>query len=87
MLLPGLGQTPTHRGEEVQFRIVAARYDSVTQFLWFTASGTSGDARFTVSSKVKCLKDPSTPERLHMAVLLALHDIFRRPSASGHRWT
>ncbi len=71
----------------MQFRIVDAKYDSATQFLWFTASGTSGDARFTVSSKVKCLKDPGTPERLHMAVLLALHDIFKRPSASGHKWT
>ncbi len=70
----------------MQFRIVAARYDSGTKYLWFTASGTSSGARFTVSSKVKCLKDPSTPERLHMAVLLALRDTFKRPSASGFRW-
>lgn len=70
----------------MQFQIVAAVYDAARQYLHYTVSGEKGARRFTISSKVKCLKDPETPERLHLVVLLAITDHFNRPSPSGHPW-
>lgn len=70
----------------MQFRIVAAAYDAARQYLHYTVTGTKGPRYFTISSKVKCLKDPETPERLHMVVLLAITDHFNHPGPSGHPW-
>lgn len=69
----------------MQFTITAAQYDAPSKILFYSASGERDGERFTVSSRVKCLKPPQTPERLHMVVLLALNDQFRRPSPSGRR--
>ena len=70
----------------MDFKVVAASYDADAHFLTYTASGIRNGLRFTVSSRVKCLKDPGSSERLHMVVLLALTDHFKRPSPSGLRW-
>lgn len=67
----------------MDFKVTASDYDPVAQHLHFTASGTRAGVKFTVASHIKCLKDPVTPENVHLVVLLALTDIFRRPSASG----
>lgn len=70
----------------MEFKVVTASYDAAGQLLSYTATGLRDGFHFTVSSRVKCLKDPITKERLHMVVLLALTDHFKRPSPSGHRW-
>jgi hypothetical protein len=70
----------------MEFKVVAASYDAAAQLLSYTATGLRNGLKFTVSSRVKCLKDPGTQERLHMVVLLALTDHFKRPSPSGFRW-
>ena len=49
----------------------------------FTVSGERDGIKFTVASNVRCLRDPRTPENIHLVALVALTDIFRRPSASG----
>lgn len=70
----------------MEFKVVAASYDAAAQLLSYTATGLRNGLHFTVSSRVKCLKDPGSKERLHMVVLLALTDHFKRPSPSGQRW-
>jgi hypothetical protein len=70
----------------VDFKVVAALYDEEHHFLSYTATGAVQGNRFTVSSKVRCLKDPQTAERTHMVVLLALAEHFKRPNASGYPW-
>ncbi|MBJ7576642.1 hypothetical protein JHC09_01925 [Devosia sp. MC532] len=70
----------------MNFKVVAANYDAEHHFLSYTATGAVQGNRFTVSSKVRCLKDPQTPERTHMVVLLALSEHFKRPNASGYPW-
>lgn len=70
----------------MEFKVVAASYDPVANLLSYTATGIRNGFKFTVSSRVKCLKDPGSAERLHMVVLLALTDHFKRPSPSGYRW-
>jgi hypothetical protein len=67
----------------MQFKVTASRYDPAAQRLHFTASGERMGIRFTVASHVRCLKDPGTPDRVHLVALVALTDIFKRPSASG----
>jgi hypothetical protein len=69
----------------MQFKVTSAYYDEASKYLVYTATGERDGARYTVSSRVKCLKPPNTPERLHMVVLLALTDQFKRPSPSGKR--
>ena len=69
----------------MQFKVTSAYYDPKSRYLIYTASGEQDGARYTVSSRVKCLKEPTTPERLHMVVLLALTDQFKRTSPSGRR--
>lgn len=69
----------------MQFKVTSAHYDEASKFLIYTATGERDGAHYTVSSRVKCLKPPNTPERLHMVVLLALTDQFKRPSPSGRR--
>jgi len=70
----------------MDFKVVAATYDAAASMLSYTATGLRDGLRFTVSSRVKCLKDPGSAERLHMVVLLALTDHFKRPSPSGRKW-
>lgn len=72
-------------GLQMHFKVTSAYYDEASKYLVYTASGERDGARYTVSSRVKCLKPPETPERLHMVVLLALTDQFKRPSPSGKR--
>ncbi|KKB09367.1 hypothetical protein [Devosia chinhatensis] len=67
----------------MQFKVISAYYVEASRYLVYTASGERDGARYTVSSRVKCLKEPTTPERVHMVVLLALTDQFKRPSPSG----
>lgn len=67
----------------MQFRVTASRYDASALRLHFTASGERAGTRFTVASHVRCLRDPGCPDRVHLVALVALTDIFRRPSASG----
>lgn len=74
------------RMAKMDFKVVAATYDAAANSLSYTATGLREGLRFTVSSRVKCLKDPGSAERLHMVVLLALTDHFKRPSPSGRKW-
>ena len=67
----------------MQFKVTSAYYDEASKYLVYTATGEHNGARYTVSSRVKCLKAPNTPERLHMVVLLALTGQFKHPSPSG----
>ena len=67
----------------MQFQVTAYSYDAAAQRLHFTASGFRNGMRFTVASHVRCLKDPITPENAHLVTLVALTEIFKRPSASG----
>jgi hypothetical protein len=67
----------------MDFKVVKSRYDAEGRYLHFTASGTRDGMKFTVSSHVKVLKDPVTPENIHLVALLALTEIFKRRSASG----
>ena len=69
----------------MQFKVTSTYYDEESTYLLYTATGERDGGRYTVSSRVKCLKPPNTPERLHMVVLLALTDQFKRPSPSGKR--
>ncbi len=70
----------------MQFKVTSSYYDANSRYLLYTASGQKNGAHYTVSSRVKCLKEPTTPERLHMVILLALTDQFKRASPSGrHR--
>ena len=56
----------------MQFKVTSAYYDETSKYLVYTATGERDGARYTVSSRVKCLKLPNTPERLHTVILLAL---------------
>jgi hypothetical protein len=80
-LVPGIAIP----GRAMQFNIISAYYDEASRYLIYSASGEHLGARYTVSSRIKCLKEPTTPERLHMVILLALTDHFKRASPSGHR--
>jgi hypothetical protein len=67
----------------MQFEVTAFSYDAAAQRLHFTASGYRNGMRFTVASHIRCLKDPVTPQNAHLVALVALTEIFKRPSASG----
>lgn len=69
----------------MHFTVTSAYYDQTSRYLLYTVSGQENGTRYTVSSRVKCLKEPTTPERLHMVILLALIDQFKRASPSGRR--
>ena len=67
----------------LQFKVTKARYSPEWKRLHFAASGVRNGVHFTVVSDVHCLRDPVTPERIHLAALLKLTQLFNRPSASG----
>lgn len=68
----------------MQFKVTYARYFPDKQRLEFTASGERNGCLFTVVTDVTCLKEPRTPEHIHLVALARLTEIFRRRSASGH---
>ena len=68
----------------MQFKVTYARYLSDKHRLEFTASGERDGCLFTVVTDVTCLKEPRTPEHIHLVALARLTEIFRRRSASGH---
>ena len=70
----------------MQLKVISAHYDAETQHLEYCATGHQGEHRFTISSRVKCLKEPQTPERTHMVVLLAVTDHLKRHSPAGPKW-
>ena len=67
----------------LQFRVTSSHYNPQWKRLHFSATGYRNGVHFTVVSDVHCLRDPGTPERIHLAALLKLTQIFNRPSASG----
>ena len=67
----------------MHFQVTSARYAAEQRRLHFTASGTRNGVSFTVVTDVHCLRDPATPENVHLAALLKLTELFSRPSASG----
>ena len=67
----------------MQFKVTYARYRPDKQRLEFVASGERNGCLFTVVTDVTCLKEPRTPEHIHLVALARLTEIFRRPSASG----
>jgi len=67
----------------MHFKVTFARYSAEHRRLHFTASGTRNGVSFTVVTDVLCLRDPATPENIHLVALLKLTELFSRPSASG----
>ena len=67
----------------MQFKVTYARYVSDKRRLEFAASGERNGCLFTVVTDVMCLKEPRTPEHVHLVALARLTEIFRRQSASG----
>ncbi|MBU1307421.1 MAG: hypothetical protein KKF33_18105 [Alphaproteobacteria bacterium] len=67
----------------MQFKVTYARYWPERRRLEFAASGERDGCLFTVVSEVTCLKEPRTPENIHLVALARLTEIFRRKSASG----
>tara|TARA_R110002124_G_scaffold114535_2_gene269156 strand:+ start:4213 stop:4419 length:207 start_codon:yes stop_codon:yes gene_type:complete len=67
----------------MQFKVTHARYFADRRRLEFTASGERDGCLFTVVTEVTCLKEPRTPENVHLVALARLTEIFRRRSASG----
>ncbi|MGB3339009.1 MAG: hypothetical protein WBA73_17675 [Devosia sp.] len=67
----------------MQFKVTYARYRPDKHRLEFVASGERNGCLFTVVTDVTCLKEPRTPEHIHLVALARLTEIFRRPSASG----
>jgi hypothetical protein len=65
------------------FSVRSASYDAARHRLEFTAHGRRGDCTFTVVTDVVCLKQPATPENIHLVALVRLTEMFRLPSASG----
>lgn len=68
----------------MQFKVTSARYLADRRRLEFTASGERNGCLFTVVTDVICLKEPRTPENVHLVALARLTEIFRRRSASGY---
>ena len=68
----------------MQFKVTYARYQAERRRLEFTASGERNGCLFTVVTDVICLKEPRTPENVHLVALARLTEIFRRRSASGY---
>ena len=67
----------------MQFKVTYARYWPGRRRLEFTASGERDGCVFTVVTEVTCLKEPKTPENVHLVALARLTEIFRQRSASG----
>ena len=67
----------------MQFKVTYARYLADRRRLEFAASGERDGCLFTVVTDVICLKEPRTPENVHLVALARLTEIFRRRSASG----
>jgi len=67
----------------MQFKVTYARYWKDRRRLEFTASGERNGCVFTVVTEVTCLKEPVTPEHVHLVALARLTEIFRLRSASG----
>ena len=67
----------------MHFEVTFALYSAEHRRLHFTASGTRNGVSFTVVTDVLCLRDPGTPENVHLVALLKLTELFSRPSASG----
>ena len=68
----------------MQFKVTQSRYRPEKRRLEFTASGERNGCVFTVVTDVICMKEPATPEHIHLVALARLMEIFRRRSASGH---
>ena len=68
----------------MQFTVTYARYWPERRRLEFAASGNRNGCIFTVVTDVICLKEPATPEHVHLVALARLTEIFRQRSASGH---
>lgn len=67
----------------MQFKVTYARYWAERRRLEFTASGERNGCSFTVVTEVMCLKEPKSPENVHLVALARLTEIFRQRSASG----
>lgn len=67
----------------MQFKVTYARYLPQKRRLEFAASGERDGCLFTVVTEVICLREPRTPENIHLVALARLTEIFRRQSASG----
>ena len=67
----------------MEFKVTYARYLADRRRLEFCASGERNGCLFTVVTDVMCLKEPRTPENVHLVALARLSEIFRRRSASG----
>lgn len=67
----------------MHFKVTYARYLPQKRRLEFTASGERNGCLFTVVTEVTCLREPKTPENIHLVALARLTEIFRRQSASG----
>jgi hypothetical protein len=68
----------------MQFTVTFFRYWPGRRRLEFAASGQRNGCIFTVVTEVICLKEPTTPEHVHLVALARLTEIFRQRSASGH---
>ena len=68
----------------MQFKVTQSRYRPAKRRLEFTASGERNGCIFTVVTDVICMKEPTTPEHVHLVALARLMEIFRQRSASGH---
>lgn len=67
----------------MHFTVTYSRYLPAKRRLEFTASGERNGCLFTVVTEVTCLREPKTPENIHLVALARLTEIFRRQSASG----
>lgn len=67
----------------MQFKVTYSRYLPEKRRLEFCASGERNGASFTVVTEVTCLKEPKTPENIHLVALARLTELFRQKSASG----
>ncbi|SEQ32722.1 hypothetical protein SAMN05428969_2746 [Devosia sp. YR412] len=67
----------------MQFKVTSSRYRPDKRRLEFTASGNRNGCVFTVVTEVTCLKEPKTPENVHLVALARLTELFRQRSASG----
>lgn len=67
----------------MQFKVTHARYLADRRRLEFTATGERNGCLFTVVTDVMCLKEPRTPENVHLVALARLTELFRQRSASG----
>lgn len=67
----------------MQFTVTFSRYWPERRRLEFAASGQRNGCMFTVVTEVTCLKEPATPEHVHLVALARLTELFRQRSASG----